>query len=696
MLVATRREASLRRDLGTLFHLGAIRDLTDGQLLERFETAPGEAADLAFAALVDRHAALVLRTCQARLRDPEDARDAFQAVFLILIKKARSLWVRDSLGPWLHQVAHRTARGAGAALARRRRVEREAAARASGTFADESAGESDWERSLHEEIDRLPDRYRVAIVLCDLQGRSCEEAARMMGRPIGTVKCWRSRGRERLRGRLSRLGIIPATGGIAALASDAAWAAAVRTRPDAGVGPAVRALRDGMTAGTVPAVVEPLVNGVIRIMILHKARTTLAATIAMAALASGLAAMARAVAPEDDTTPPIAAGAAKPGEPAPGPKPSAEQIRELTLPDAIRIGLRNSDVVRVIEPPKGSPDAFVIALNQGDRDPYQFRSELMAHVRSVEQQYWALSLARVQHGAAESAVDLGEQLLEREEAKLKVGGSDANIVAEAREQLERFRLDFVDKTANLLNTERQLRNIVGLPAKDGTRLVPVTPALEEKLEPDWEESLAAMVTNLPDLVRADDLMAKAKREGVDPAGLESQRQTNRQLLQESTHNLARFFLELDADHKLYRTASRLREAAKQRLDAQAAFHEQGKITVDRHLDAVNRWATSITQEADFLMRYNTAIAALEEAKGTLLEHEKITVSEANAPAETRVAGERRDTEVRPASLIPPIEEPTPARPTPAGKTYSFQLSIGPVARPFEIRGSFTLPAADTP
>ena len=101
------------RHLHTLFDVGTVGELTDGQLLERFATRDGEEAELAFALLVERHGPMVLRTCQSVLRDPQDAQDAFQATFLVLIKKSRSLWVRDSLGPWLHQVAYRARRTPG-------------------------------------------------------------------------------------------------------------------------------------------------------------------------------------------------------------------------------------------------------------------------------------------------------------------------------------------------------------------------------------------------------------------------------------------------------------------------------------------------------------------------------------------------------------------------------------------------------
>src|SRR3954466_14794587 len=107
----------------TLFNVGAIEGLSDRQLLERMEQRGSEGAELAFTALVQRHGPMVLRVCRSVLSDPNDADDAFQATFLVLVRRAGSLWVHDSLGPWLHQVAHRTAVCARSAAARRWRHE---------------------------------------------------------------------------------------------------------------------------------------------------------------------------------------------------------------------------------------------------------------------------------------------------------------------------------------------------------------------------------------------------------------------------------------------------------------------------------------------------------------------------------------------------------------------------------------------
>ncbi|QEH32018.1 ECF RNA polymerase sigma factor SigE [Aquisphaera giovannonii] len=195
------------KHIRSLFHAGTAAGLSDGQLLERFAESRGEAAELAFATLVERHGPMVLRVCRGIVRDDHEAEDAFQATFLMLARKGRSLWVEDSLGPWLHRVACRVAIAALHATGRRRAAQRRAAecARdcARGHMPDDRG------RAIHEEIDRLPARYRMPIVLCDVEERSYEDAARHMGCPIGTIKSRLARGRERLRDRLTRRGLAP-------------------------------------------------------------------------------------------------------------------------------------------------------------------------------------------------------------------------------------------------------------------------------------------------------------------------------------------------------------------------------------------------------------------------------------------------------------------------------------------------------
>ena len=108
-MIVKQRDGAAVHQLRILYNIGTIGNLTDGQLLERFATDSDEVAELAFSALVERHETMVWRVCLAIVRDEHEAEDAFQATFLVLVRKARTLWVRDSLAPWLHQVACRTA-----------------------------------------------------------------------------------------------------------------------------------------------------------------------------------------------------------------------------------------------------------------------------------------------------------------------------------------------------------------------------------------------------------------------------------------------------------------------------------------------------------------------------------------------------------------------------------------------------------
>jgi RNA polymerase sigma factor (sigma-70 family) len=293
------------RQLETLFNKGTVVGLTDAQLLERFTECRDEAAELAFEALIHRHGPMVFRVCRAILRDSHDAHDAFQATFLILVKKARGLWVRDSLGPWLHQVAYRTACRARSAVARRRRYERLTAAALA-----ESAGDAvldDLGEVLHDELGRLPERYREAVVLCLLQGLSPEQAARRLGCPVGTLHSRLARGRERLRDRLTRRGLAPVVGMIGtALSGEVALAAMPATLADSTVHFAIEFVAGGVSmAEMISASVLELTKGELKMMRFAdlKTATSLVAALTLVFAASVLAQYQPPNPPGGDLTP---------------------------------------------------------------------------------------------------------------------------------------------------------------------------------------------------------------------------------------------------------------------------------------------------------------------------------------------------------------------------------------------------------
>ncbi len=193
----TRRQSLLAHCMSTFLHDPAEGVLTDGQLLDRFLTQWDEAA---FAALVRRHGPMVFGVCRRTLRNHADAEDAFQATFIVLVRKASSLAGRRVLGDWLHGVARRTALKALSAAAHRRMKERTVAR----PEASPEEVRNDWLPLLDQELAALPEKYRLPIVLCDLEGKTRKEAAGQLGWAEGTVAGRLARGRQLLAKRLLR------------------------------------------------------------------------------------------------------------------------------------------------------------------------------------------------------------------------------------------------------------------------------------------------------------------------------------------------------------------------------------------------------------------------------------------------------------------------------------------------------------
>jgi RNA polymerase sigma factor (sigma-70 family) len=194
---------SALRQINRLFADGAVTGLSDAQLLERFVSQrDGEA----FEAILARHGSMVLGVCRGILRDPNDAEDAFQATFLILIKKAGSIRANVVLGGWLYQVAYRVAIAANAAAARRRILEGKSGEMAAVPRAPGATISDELYKAAHEAIAGLPEKYRLAILLCDLDGKPQAEAARELNWSERTLRRRLAAARERIKCRLSHRG----------------------------------------------------------------------------------------------------------------------------------------------------------------------------------------------------------------------------------------------------------------------------------------------------------------------------------------------------------------------------------------------------------------------------------------------------------------------------------------------------------
>jgi RNA polymerase sigma factor (sigma-70 family) len=195
---------------------------TDGQLLESFITRRDESA---FEALVRRHGPMVWGVCRRLLHNDADAEDAFQAAFLVLVKKAASITDRAAVGNWLYGVARNAALKARAMNSRRRTKETQWA-----ETSRPDSSEDAWEHLrplLDNELSHLHDRYRLAIVLCDLEGLTVKEAAQRLGCPQGTVASRLARGRSLLAKRLARCGLALSGGLLAAVLTQKATGAGI-------------------------------------------------------------------------------------------------------------------------------------------------------------------------------------------------------------------------------------------------------------------------------------------------------------------------------------------------------------------------------------------------------------------------------------------------------------------------------------
>jgi RNA polymerase sigma factor (sigma-70 family) len=352
------RQAVLARD-------GA--GLTDAELMTHFVARRDGAA---LEALIRRHGSMVWSVCRRVLSNEQDAEDAFQASFLVFVRKAATIRAREQVGNWLYGVAYRTALKARTTDARRRAKERRAA-EMSQPQAEADAGWSELLPLLDQELNRLPDKYRAAIVLCELEGRPRKEAARQLGVPEGTLSSRLATGRRMLAKRLGRPGLALSVGALATasvVVPPTLLASTVKAVSLVGAGQAT-------IAGVVSVRVASLAEGVVKAMLLSKlsvGAALLAVVVVLAAGAGGAAYCAAAADPKPvPQTPPVAAVQAKErnvdkadvkGE---EPPPWGEAV------DGVQARLRP---VKVRWDLGDTPEFILDMRNQGEKTPHQCRA----------------------------------------------------------------------------------------------------------------------------------------------------------------------------------------------------------------------------------------------------------------------------------------------------------------------------------
>ena len=330
--------------IGRLFESGCIAGLDDSELLSRVATTADREA---FAALIARHAPMVLGVCRRALRCRSDADDAFQATFLILARKAASIREGDRLGCWLFGVSRRVAARARADARRRGEVERRASRDEVVTRAE--ADRLDLLSDLDDELARLPSRFREAIVLCHLAGLTHEEAAHRLRCPVGTVKSRVARGLARLRMRMTRPGALPALALVTAVMAPTAAPASL-------IESTARCIPNGPWTQATSA----LVRGVLRTMSMKRLMT-----IATACLVVGLTLTGAFLAPAQYIP---ATPVAKPA----APRSTHQELPTSESPGAIRFMGRARGLVVRLERDASSqalafmPDGKSLVVGCGD------------------------------------------------------------------------------------------------------------------------------------------------------------------------------------------------------------------------------------------------------------------------------------------------------------------------------------------
>lgn len=284
---------------------------TDGELLERFVTQRDAAA---FEMLMRRHGPLVWGVCRRLLHAEQDAEDAFQATFLVLLRKAGTLDRRPTLGSWLYGVAYRVAGNALKARAVAAR-HRDSQTPVADMLQPEPQADTDWHELrpvLDEELHHLPEKYRAPLVLCCLEGKTSEQAAHELGWPSGSMSRRLARGRELLRQRLVRRGVALSVGSLAKLLTQHGAPAAPAPIVSGTLQIAQTLIFSGQatTAGVASTSVTALTEGVLKTMYLAKLKLlAFSAAACLAAVVGGSVLLAQAQ--TEPARPPSAAPEAK-------------------------------------------------------------------------------------------------------------------------------------------------------------------------------------------------------------------------------------------------------------------------------------------------------------------------------------------------------------------------------------------------
>jgi RNA polymerase sigma-70 factor (ECF subfamily) len=288
--------------VGQVFRMLAadVAGVSDGELLSRYLAKRDENA---FAAIVRRHGPMVLGVCHRILRNGSDIDDAFQATFLVLVRKADTIRPRGMVGNWLYGVAYQTAVRARSLLAKRRSREVQMAKMPETAAPDTAELWADLQPLLDRELHALPDKYRMPIVLCDLEGMSRREAAAQLNWPEGTVAGRLTRGRKLLAGRLSSRGVSLSVGSLVAALADQAALAQLPSPVVESTVKATMLFAAGSSPGVISQFTAELTQGVLTAMLISKLKMAMAVALMLGFLGVGAGMLRQSPAPDSRIRP---------------------------------------------------------------------------------------------------------------------------------------------------------------------------------------------------------------------------------------------------------------------------------------------------------------------------------------------------------------------------------------------------------
>jgi RNA polymerase sigma factor (sigma-70 family) len=485
------------QQIDRLYRDGTLAGLDDAQLLERYLTERDEAA---FETLVNLHGPMVLGVCRRVLRDPKDIEDAFQATFLVLVRKAPAIRDRELLANWLYGVAFRVASRTRSNLLRRR--DREVGiANLEAPVDAESTDLAELGPVLDRELNRLPHKYRSALVSCYLGCQTHEQAARALRCPVGTVRSRLARGRDMLKTRLTRLGYAPSAA-VFGPAAGVPGRLLMETVPPALVSATVRAglaigSNQTFQTGAVAASVLALTQGALTTMKLAQLKWIALATLTTTFSAGGVIAVcyASAQAPQQKGAPAVEAQPGVVATPVPAQRPDVAEKAAPTGADANRdtgAGTLTQPSIRAIEAQLKvrlmtlerlhgllkqssiSQNIFdeeqgkalhLVGILEGLRDDFNDESDRLALEKNKKQaeldqakahrEGFAARVARNQRLNARKAGIIGEDDIAQADAEFKEAEAQVQVktidvqLVELRQRQLRRRLDLVDRALKL-------------------------------------------------------------------------------------------------------------------------------------------------------------------------------------------------------------------------------------------------------